>query len=90
MKRGTPATVYNVASGVSHSMRAVLDGLVARSRVGVRIETDAQRMRPHDVPLLVGDASRLRAATGWAPEVSFDRMLDDLVNYWRAAVQPGR
>ena len=90
MKLGKPGTVYNVASGVSHSMRAVLDGLVARSRVRVRIETDPQRMRPHDVPFLVGDASRLRAATGWAPEISFDRMLDDLVRYWRAAAQPGR
>jgi GDP-4-dehydro-6-deoxy-D-mannose reductase len=90
MKLGTPGTVYNVASGVSHSMRAVLDGLVARSRVPVRIETDAQRMRPHDVPFLVGDASRLRAATGWSPEITFDRMLDDLVNYWRAAAEPSR
>jgi GDP-4-dehydro-6-deoxy-D-mannose reductase len=90
MKAGTPGVVYNVASGVSRSMRAVLDGLVARARVPVRIETDLQRMRPHDFPFLVGDASRLRDATGWAPEISFDQMLDDLLNYWRAAAQPGR
>jgi GDP-4-dehydro-6-deoxy-D-mannose reductase len=90
MNGGTAGAVYNVASGVSRSMRAVLDGLVARSRVPVRIETDPQRMRPHDVPLLVGDASRLRSATGWAPEITFDRMLDDLLSYWRGAVQPGR
>jgi nucleoside-diphosphate-sugar epimerase len=37
--------------------------------------------------VLVGDASRLRADTGWAPEVSFDRMLDDLLDYWRQAVR---
>ena len=90
MNVGTPGSVYNVASGVSRSMRAVLDGLVARSRVPVRIENDPERMRPNDLPFLVGDASRLRDATGWAPEISFDRMLDDLLDYWRTAEQPGR
>jgi GDP-4-dehydro-6-deoxy-D-mannose reductase len=40
-------------------------------------------MRPIDVPVVVGDYSRLAAATGWQPDVSFDQMLDDLLRYWR-------
>ena len=32
---------------------------------------------------LVGDSARLRAATGWAPAIGFERMLDDLLQYWR-------
>jgi nucleoside-diphosphate-sugar epimerase len=38
------------------------------------------------VPVVVGDATRLRAATGWRPQISFDRMLDDLLAYWRQHV----
>lgn len=87
MERGAAGTVYNVASGIARPMRAVLDGLAQRSRVRVQISTDPERLRPNDTPVLVGDASRLRAATGWTPEIPFDRMLDDLLEYWRAAVR---
>jgi len=65
-------------------MRSVLDALVARARVRVRIETDPELMRPIDTPIVLGDATRLREATGWRPEISFDRTLDDLLNYWRS------
>ena len=85
MESGTPGEVYNVASGVARSIRAVVDALVRRSAVQVRIEVDPERLRPLDKPVLVGDATRLRAATGWQPRMSFEQMLDDLLDYWRAA-----
>ena len=89
MHRGHAATPYNVCSGQAHSIRDVLEGLRARVRVPVRIEVDPTRLRPNDTPVLVGDPSRLRAHTGWAPEISFDRMLDDLLQYWREVVTRG-
>jgi GDP-4-dehydro-6-deoxy-D-mannose reductase len=78
--------VYNVASGVARPIRAILDALIARARVPIRVEADPARMRPHDVPVLVGDSSRLKAATGWQPAIPFDQMLDDLLAYWRDRV----
>jgi len=81
---GTSSTVYNVSSGVGRVMRSVLDALVARARVAVRVETDAMLMRPSDTPVLVGDSTRLRRATGWRPEIPFEQTLDDLLNYWRS------
>jgi GDP-4-dehydro-6-deoxy-D-mannose reductase len=83
MQLGTNGAVYNVASGVGRSIRSVLDTLISRSKVPVRIEVEPARMRPNDVPVIVGDFSRLKAATGWQPEVTFDKMLDDLLTYWR-------
>jgi GDP-4-dehydro-6-deoxy-D-mannose reductase len=80
---GTPGTVYNVASGVGRPVREVLDALVSRARVPIRIETDTERLRANDIPVLIGDSSRLRDATGWQPAIPFDRMLDDLLAYWR-------
>jgi GDP-4-dehydro-6-deoxy-D-mannose reductase len=87
MERGVPGTIYNVASGVARPMRAVLDALVERSRVAVEIALDPARLRPHDIPVLVGDPTRLRTATGWTPLIGLDRMLDDLLAYWRTAVR---
>jgi GDP-4-dehydro-6-deoxy-D-mannose reductase len=83
MTMGSPGTVYNVASGVGRTIRSVLDGLLARSRVPIQIEIDASRLRSNDAFALVGNASRLRQTTGWEPAISFDRMLDDLLEYWR-------
>ena len=82
---GVPGTIYNVASGVARPIRAILEALVARSRVPVRVEPDPALFRPNDTPLVVGDAQRLRNATGWAPRIGFDQMLDDLLDYWRTS-----
>jgi GDP-4-dehydro-6-deoxy-D-mannose reductase len=82
--QGTPSTVYNVSSGVPRVVRSVLDALVARARVSVRVEPDPALMRPSDTPVLVGDSTKLRQATGWHPRISFDQTLDDLLNYWRS------
>jgi GDP-4-dehydro-6-deoxy-D-mannose reductase len=83
MAAGVSNTVYNVASGTARSIRSLLESLVARSKVPVRVESDPARMRPSDVRFLAGNCSRLERATGWRPQISFDRMLDDLLNYWR-------
>jgi GDP-4-dehydro-6-deoxy-D-mannose reductase len=83
MDKARPGTIYNVASGIGRTIRSVLEALVARARVPVRIETDPARLRPNDIPMVVGDATRLRQATGWQPVISFDQMLNDLLDYWR-------
>ena len=88
MEKGTPSTIYNVASGVARSMKSMLEALVARARVTVRIETDPSLLRPSDTPVLLGDATRLRNATGWQPQIPFERTLDDLLTYWRAVTVP--
>ena len=85
MAKGATGTIYNVASGIARPIAAVLDGLIARARVPVTIAQDPARMRPDDVPAMIGDASRLRDATGWSPAIPFERTLDDLLAYWRAA-----
>jgi GDP-4-dehydro-6-deoxy-D-mannose reductase len=84
LERGTGGGVYNVASGVGRPMGDILQALVARARVPVTVETDPALLRRNDTAALVGDCTRLQRDTGWAPEISFDRMLDDLLEYWRA------
>ena len=86
MKTGAPGTVYNVASGIARPVRAVVDALVARARLPIRLEQDPSRFRPNDIPVLSGNAARLQAATGWHPQIPFDQMIDDLLDYWRKAV----
>jgi GDP-4-dehydro-6-deoxy-D-mannose reductase len=90
VERGLPGRPYNVASGTGRPIRALLDALLARSRTVIRVETDPARTRTHDVTRLIGDSARLRADTGWEPGIPFDRMIDDLLHYWRREAALGR
>lgn len=81
-EKGEPGGVYNVASGQAVSIGEALDRLMAVSGVEARVEEDPERMRPLDIPLLMGDASRLRAL-GWEPRCGLDEALADL---WRDLV----
>jgi hypothetical protein len=65
LDRGVPAGVYNVASGVGRRVGELLDTLIELSGVRCAVEVDPDRVRPTDAA--VGDASRLRVATGWEP-----------------------
>ncbi len=81
--RAEPGEVYNLASGDGITIRELLDKLIAMSDVDVEIETDPARLRPSDVEILVGDASKFRQATGWEPSIPFDQTLRDTLDYWR-------
>jgi GDP-4-dehydro-6-deoxy-D-mannose reductase len=83
--RGSPGAAYNVCSGRAYRMRDLLETLVAQARVEVEIRTDPERLRPNDTPLLLGDPSRIRQATGWEPLVPIAQTLTDLLDYWRRA-----
>jgi GDP-4-dehydro-6-deoxy-D-mannose reductase len=67
----------------------LVQALVDRTKVPVETVVDPARFRPVDVPRLVGDSTRLRAETGWAPQIPLDRTLDDLLDYWRDRVARG-
>lgn len=78
MERGEPGTVYNVCSGEAHELHEMVEQMIELSETGAKIEVDAERFRPIDLPLLVGDGSRIRAL-GWRPEVPLRQTLADLL-----------
>lgn len=80
---GRPGTAYNVASGSGLSVREVTERVLARVGVNATLKEDPALVRAVDVPVLVGDATRLSADTGWKPARSFDDIIDDLLTYHR-------
>jgi GDP-4-dehydro-6-deoxy-D-mannose reductase len=83
-ERGEPG-VYNVCSGRTASARELLEALGRVTGVAIEHEIDESLRRAHEVMEVRGDASRLREATGWEPEIDLDTMLADTVAWWRAA-----
>jgi GDP-4-dehydro-6-deoxy-D-mannose reductase len=72
-----PAGTYNVSSGETVTMVRVVELLVGLTGVPVEVERDESRVRPAEVRRLAGDPSRLRAATGWRPEIPLEQTLAD-------------
>jgi GDP-4-dehydro-6-deoxy-D-mannose reductase len=80
LDRGVPGQTYNVCRGDGVSLEELFRKLSAL--IGVRAEPvpDPALTRPSDIPHLVGDNTRLRAATGWSPSISLDQTLKDVVD----------
>jgi GDP-4-dehydro-6-deoxy-D-mannose reductase len=72
---GEAGEVYNICSGTATTIRELLRRLIEIGRVPVEVREDPERMRPSDVPVSVGDASKLREATGWTPRFSLGAAL---------------
>jgi nucleoside-diphosphate-sugar epimerase len=73
------ASVFNVCSGTSRTIRSIVEGLCRLAGVDAAFEVDPQLVRVDDPPEIRGDASALRAAVGWEPTVPFDQTLRDLL-----------
>ncbi|MBC8515109.1 GDP-mannose 4,6-dehydratase [bacterium] len=80
---GEPGEVYNICSGSAVSIGTLLEMLLSLSKIKVTIEKDPALDRPSDVPLLLGDASKFKKASGWERVIPLEKTLLDLLNWWR-------
>lgn len=80
---------FNVATGTALTIAEVAQRLCAQALAPVELVSDPALFRPVDVPVFLGDASRLRAATGWSPQIPFEATLTDMFDYWRARLAEG-
>lgn len=82
-EHGTPGETYNVASGRSTTVREVAERLAGLAIHPIKLVKDPALVRPVDVPVFLGDAGKLAAATGWRPQVPLEDTLVDVLEYWR-------
>jgi GDP-4-dehydro-6-deoxy-D-mannose reductase len=83
MRAAKPGIPYNVCSGTSVPIRALVELLKSQARVPITIEQDPARIRPNDTPLVLGDHRRLTRDTGWSPQIPLEQTVRDLLGYWR-------
>ncbi len=86
LERGRPGEAYNICSGEGRSLQSLVEHLVSLSRVKVTLRQVESRMRPVDIPYLVGDSTKLREETGWKPVHGIEEALLQLLEYWRERV----
>lgn len=86
-----PGAYYNIGGTYSCTVGQMLDTLISMStsKDVIRVETDPERLRPIDADLQVPNTRKFEAVTGWKPEISFEKTMEDLLNYWRARISAG-
>ena len=76
---------FACATGISHTVRELCE--LSFNEVGLDyrqwIDVDEKFLRPEELSFLKGDASKLKLATGWEPEYTFEKMIKEMVNYWQ-------
>ena len=87
VEHGADGEVYNVCSGQAIAVQALADELIALARIPMELVIDPDLERPVDIPVLLGDNSRLCADTGWTPEIPLTTTLADLLDDQRRRVR---
>jgi GDP-4-dehydro-6-deoxy-D-mannose reductase len=96
MEKGKNGEAYNVGAGQTVSMREIVDRLLQLAKVQADVRQRPDLVRSRDIAEIRADATKLRRETGWAPLISLEQSLADILDYWRAiensapAAAPGR
>ena len=86
LERGVAGQIYNVCSGAEHSMASILAALVELGGVEVKIESEAQRLRPTEQRRMRGDATKIHTATGWSATTPLRASLRAALNSWEESL----
>lgn len=78
--------IFNICSGISHSIKDILEKLLTMTKIEINVEVDETRYRPSDIPVAIGDPTHAIEKLGWKPEISIDDALVEVLEYWRNTV----
>ncbi len=79
--------IYNVCSGISLAISDILTQLLNFSNIKIIIEQDSNKIRPSDIPNLLGDNTKLVQSIGWKPLIPIEQTLQEILNYWRTQIK---
>lgn len=79
-----PGEVYNIGGAKTMTIGEMLKKLISFStKKDIKIEVDSARLRPSDVTFQIPSVEKFKKATGWEPQIPFDKTVLDTLNYWR-------
>ncbi|WP_434309600.1 GDP-mannose 4,6-dehydratase [Hominifimenecus sp. rT4P-3] len=82
-EKGKSGETYNVGSGHAVGIDELLAQILSLSEAKIRVEVDAKRLRPIDIPVIEADIAKLKGHTGWKPEIPLRETLQWTLQFWR-------
>jgi len=87
MHKAEPGEAYNVGGDDAYTMGELLDKMLNITGLDVEKKVNPDFVRPIDIPVQICDTTKCRTLTGWKPEYKIDRILNDLLDYWRKKIE---
>lgn len=82
-EKGVSGEVYNVCSGLEYRVRDLVAQMIVMTGLDIQLQNDPARFRKAEQTRVVGDNSKLRADTGWAPKMDIAASLAEILDDWR-------
>lgn len=82
LEQGEVNEVYNLGTGKSYAVQALLDTLLSLSSAEITVRQDESLMRPLDAPEIIADTGKINSL-GWQPELAIENTLERVLAYWR-------
>ena len=83
IQKGKKGETYNIGSGHAIAIQEILNRILEFSKTKIKSEVDPSKIRPVDVPIIEADTTKIRACTGWTPDISLDTTLLETLEFWR-------
>lgn len=91
VQKCSPGEVYNSGGVETMTVGEMLKRLLKLSAMpNIKVEVDQHRLRPSDVTLQIPSIDKFVKATGWKPEIKFEKTLEDTLDYWRDHIKRER
>lgn len=87
IEKGKPGEAYNVCSGKGYHLSELLEKYQKLTDKKIKISTDQSRMRPSDIPILIGSNEKIIRDTGWKPTIPIEKTLEDTFKFWRERLE---
>jgi GDP-4-dehydro-6-deoxy-D-mannose reductase len=81
LEKGKPGEAYNVCSGKAYKIETLLHTLLRFSSKRIKVKKRGKK-RPIEIPVLLGDNSKIKKAVGWKPRISIHQTLKDTLEFW--------
>jgi GDPmannose 4,6-dehydratase len=83
---------FVVATGQTYSVRDFCQTVFTKLDLNYEdyVVQDPKFLRPQELPFLRGDSTKFRSMTGWAPQITFDQLIDEMLEHWLRKLLPLR
>lgn len=82
-EKGTAGDVYNISSEKIYQMRDIVSLIEKQINHTLKLKVDTSLIRPTDEKIIVGDVTKLKHDTGWKQDISMEKTIKDMLDYWR-------
>lgn len=86
LEKGIAGELYNICSGIGHSIKEIIDILSELFLIKINIEIDKNKIRPGDNKIIIGDNTKITKLTGWKPQISIIDSLRDVIDFWKLEI----